>query len=277
MTRLVPVREISDFRLTLPISDRWVDELTWIPVSTTEVHLACRYYPLAIRFDEQTPRLGLIVGNRYLAHELLDSSGAWRGAYRPIALRCFPFSAPCVGDDPLTDIVIDADSAYLSKTEGIPLVDNTGQPARLLTELHRLFCLLKQSQGAFAGMLDQYLIGGLLVPLSDSKSDGANDDPSLYVLDPARFLHVGAGALAAMARHRFSSVDIAIACQFSMQNLRPDYRPKHVARARHELIASTPNAPAMMAFDDLSLALDDSELVSLRHIDALRAEAQPDA
>ncbi len=104
MTRLVPVREIAHLRLALPPHDRWIDELTWIPASATEIHLASRYYPIAVRMEDQKPRLGLIVGRRYLVHALLDPAGTWRGAYRPVRLRCFPFESADVGDDPLSDI-----------------------------------------------------------------------------------------------------------------------------------------------------------------------------
>jgi SapC protein len=267
MTRLVPVREIAHRRLALPADDRWVDDLTWIPVSATEIHLASRYYPLAIRFDARKPLLGLIVDQRYIMHPLLDPAGRWRGAYRPIGLRCFPFAAPTIGDDPLSDIVIEADSPYLSETAGTSILDDTGRPGRLLNELHRLFHLLKRGEESFAGMLDQYLIGGLLVPLADPDRPDANGDRPLYVLDPTRFLHMEHAAFGAMARHSFLSVDIAVACVFSLQNLRPDYRPKDAGRTRHPRLSSMPLAPDMIAIDDLPLALDDGELISLWNID----------
>src|SRR5437879_6176048 len=120
MTRLVPLREVSHLRLSLPNDESWIDELCWVPVSATEIHLASRYYPLAVRFDAHRPRLGMIVDQRYLAYPLRNTDGQWRGAYRPIALRCFPFQAPNPGDDPLSDILIDTDSKYLSETAGLP-------------------------------------------------------------------------------------------------------------------------------------------------------------
>ena len=36
--------------------------------------------------------------------------------------------------------------------------------------------------------------------------------------------------LAAMARHDFLSVDVAVAGLFSLQNLKPEYRPKDAGR-----------------------------------------------
>jgi SapC len=269
MTRIVQVRDIVHLRLALPADDRWIGELGWIPVSATEIHLACRYYPVAIRFDGPKPVLGLIVDQQYLAQPLLDSNGIWRGAYRPIGLRCFPFAARGIEDDPLTDIVIDADSKYLSNTGGTSIVDDVGRPGPLLNELHRLFRLLQHAQEAFTGVLDQYLIGGLLVPLT-----GPNSDIRLYVLDPVRFLHLQPTALGAMARHGFLSVDLAVACLFSLQNMRPDYRPKGAERPQHPA-SSASTVPDMISMDELPLVLDDGELISLCDIDTLRAETAP--
>lgn len=276
MTRLVPVREIAHLRLALPQHDRWIEQLSWIPASPTEIHLASRFYPIAVRMEDQQPRLGLIVGQRYLAHALLDSAGKWRGAYRPVGLRCFPFEAPDIGDNPLSDIRIDANSEYLSPISGAPLVDGTMQPSRMLTELHRLFSLLKHGQRTLAGVLDQYLVGGLLVPLTDGDAPVSDRGQPLYVINPARLAQMENAGLAAMARHDFLSVDVAIACQFSLQNLRPEYRPKdagHYGRRGTE--------PAILAMDttmidDLSLVLDDGELISVADIDVMRAVLRPE-
>ncbi|MDB5606036.1 MAG: hypothetical protein JWP25_2936 [Bradyrhizobium sp.] len=273
MTRLVPVREIAHLQLAMPADNRWIENFSWVPVSPTELHLACRYYPVAVRLEKQQPRLGLLVHQRYLTRALLDASGRWRGAYRPIALRCFPFEAPNVGDDSLSDILIDADSEYLSPTAGVPIVDKAGRPERLLTEMHRLFCLLKRGQESFAGVLDQYLIAGLLVPLAGKDGAGTNDEP-FYVIDPTRFLQTDRAALGAMTRRNFLSVDVAVACLFSLQNLRSDYRPKAAGSVSHPSFTSSSIAPDTIMIDDLSLVLDDGELISFSDIDVTRPEAR---
>jgi hypothetical protein len=275
MTRLVPVREIAHLRLAMPSHDRWIDELTWIPASPSEIHLASRYYPIAIRIEDQQPQLGLIVGQRYLMHGLLDPSGKWRGAYRPVRLRCFPFEAGNIGEDPLSDILIGADSEYLSPTSGTPIVDGAGRPGQTLAELHRLFKLLKRGQESFAVPLDQYLVGGLLVPLADGDGAASDQGRPLYVINPVRFAQMENAGLAAMARHDFLAVDLAIACQFSLQNLRPEYRPKDAARhGRHGIEPALSGMDTTM-IDDLSLVLDDGELISVADIDVVRSVAEP--
>jgi hypothetical protein len=272
MTRLVPIRDVAPRRLLPPGDDRWVSERGWVPVSSTEFHLACRYYPMAVRIDDERPQLGLIVDQRYLSHALLDSAGAWRGSYRPVGLRCFPFEAPHVGDDPLSDIVIDAASDHLSATSGIALVDDGGRPTRLVTELHRRFALLKRSQETFADILDQFLIGGLLLPLAEVDPANEAAAPPLYVIDPERLSQIRNTSLGAMARHGFLSVDVAVAAAFSLQNLKAPYRPRATTESRWQAQASALVGPDLVGIDDLSLALDDGELIPLWNIDGLQTE-----
>ena len=264
MTSMVAVGEIGQLRFVRPSDERWILSQTWVPVSTTEIHLASRYYPIAVRFDGRLPRLGLIVDQCYLTHELVDAEGRWRGAYRPIALRCFPFEARTLTDDPLTDITVDVCSRHLSTTTGAVLVDEAGRPAPLLTGLHQLFSLLKSSAESFAGALDQFLIAGLLAPL-------AGDDPdtsSLYVFDPTQVARLKPQALGAMARNTFHCVDIALAGVFSLQRLRPDRRPVKITERQEHPSASSAIAPDLDLIDDL--VLDDGELVPLAEIGALR-------
>lgn len=272
MSRPVAVGEIGQLRLALPEDDRWIDEFTWIPVSLSELHLACRYYPVAACSGHGTLRLGLLVDQSYLRDRLLSSSGRWRGAYRPIALRCFPFQAPTIGDNPLSDVVIDADSTYLSPTKGIPIVDEAGRPTQLLTEIHRLLGLLKGSEEALAHALDQYLIAGLLMPFPGDP--GADGVPRFHVIDPARLAQLDPKALGAMARHDFLSIDVAVAAAFSLQTLRPSYRPRAGGRMRQSMAAASILSDTTM-IDDLSLVLDDGELIPFPTIDAIRPDARP--
>jgi hypothetical protein len=275
MTRLVPVRELTHLRLSSVADDRWIDDLAWIPVSATELHLACRYFPVAARFDGAGPRLGLIVGQRYLTHALLAPDGSWRGAYRPIGLRCFPFQAPPDPDSAASDILIDAASPHLSPTAGLALVDAKGEPGQLVSEVHRRFRLLQDARAHFAGALDQCLVAGLLVPLGTLDDSATDTGPTLHVLDPTRFSHMDNRALAAMARRTFLSVEVAVAWLFSLQSLRPGYRPKAAARPGHPAHAAATVAPDMFAIDDLALALDDGELIPLGEIAGLGDEARP--
>jgi hypothetical protein len=266
MTR-IPLRDIKERCVSVPRDEEMLKDIRWLPVSTTEFHLVSRYYPLGVRFDGHTPRLGLILDQRYLVNGLTDEAGNWRGPYRPIALRCFPFEAPEIGGDPLSDILVDPESKYLSDGPGVSLTEENGEAGSFLQELHRLLVLLKHGQDRFHGTLDHFLIAHLLAPLPDQ--DG---EQPLYVVDPGRFALTENNALGAMTRHGFMSVDVAIACIFSMQNLRPHYRPKNTARSRMQAVTTLPHLDTI-TIDDLSLALDDGELVSLPDFDSSRNHA----
>ncbi len=82
--------------------------------------------------------------------------------------------------------------------------------------------------------------------------------------------------LAAMARHDFLGVDMAIACQFSLQNLRPEYRPKDTGRHGRQGVEPIPSGMDTTMIDDLSLVLDDGELISVADIDVARPVTLPE-
>jgi hypothetical protein len=261
MTRRIPLREVSHLRLSLSGGDDWIEQSTWIPVSSTEYHLASRHFPFAMRIENQRPELGLLLHSRYLARPPLDEAHRWRGAYRPIALRCFPFEIRELHDDPLSDLTIPADSPHLSHSTGIPFVEQDGRPSTAVAEMYRLLGILHRSREIFADALDQYLIAGLLVPIANHE----NREQPLYILDRNRFQQMDNAALSAMARHRLLGVDLAVAWSFSLQNLQASCLPKDSAAAPLRLSskAGAIAEPVSILMDELALVLDDGELVSL--------------
>ena len=52
MSKLVSLRNLAALRLTPPRDERWIERLRWVPLSPTEIQLACRYFPLAVRIDK---------------------------------------------------------------------------------------------------------------------------------------------------------------------------------------------------------------------------------
>jgi hypothetical protein len=259
MSPPLPIREIAHLRLTKPTDDRWIEALHWIPVSSSELHLVCRYFPIVVRSSQAGPSLGVLLDERLLASPLCDASGQWRAPYRPIALRCFPFESRGFTDDLLADIHIDPNWEYLSPVAGAAMIDASGQPARFLIELHRLFGLLNSSEQVFASPLDQYLIADLLLPLMPDTEIA--EHKALRILNAERFANLSNAALCAMARHSFRSIDIAVACLFSLQNLKQDLIPK--GRTSHQLLGQTSRRPDPILLDNLPLALDDGDLVPL--------------
>jgi hypothetical protein len=259
MNELVPLRGIATLRLSPPSDHRWVNDLHWIPVSPTEIYLACRYFPLAVHLGDGEPKLGLLINGSLLAHNLLTSDGKWRGAYRPIALRCFPFQGRHASGDPLSDILVAPNSAFLSPSDGYP-VQVDGKPNAWVVELHRLLRLLKRGE-EFASAIDQFLIAGLLEPLPIPGSVPAKA-ADLHVISPRRFAELNNASLGAMTRRSFLSLNVAVACLFSLQNLKYDHRPED-ALPRHSSPSASATAFDCIVINDLPLALDDGELIPL--------------
>ena len=75
MTKLIPLREVAHLRLVLPTDEVGIAGLPWLPVSHTELHLACLYFPLAVSFKAGQPCLGLVLGAPYLRYPAVDAAG----------------------------------------------------------------------------------------------------------------------------------------------------------------------------------------------------------
>lgn len=255
MITLVPLREVGHLRLDLTDPLRWLAGLDWVPVSASELHLAARSFPLAVRDTAEGPRLGLLVGPSLIVHALRAANGSWRGGYQPIGLRCYPLTVTQLSGDALADLAIESGSPCLSDSAGIPISDAAGRPSAGIAEVYRIAGAMIGSVPYFAPALDHLAIAGMLTALA------AETTERYRIFDPATFERLDGDALAAMARASYLSVDLAVAGNFSLQALRPELRPR---RGR----TANPGAPAVSQrvldapLDDLALALDDGELVA---------------
>ena len=275
MKSLIPLRDVAHLRLVPPVDEGSLNSRLWIPVSYTELHLASHYFPVAVRFDDGSPSLGLVLGESYLKRPVFDASGKWQGGYKPIALRCSPFHAGEIGEDPLSDILIDSASGHLTDRDGIPLIDDAGKPTSLILELHRLFRLLQDSRAKFSEALDLLLIGNLLGPLEDADGDSTTgDEPPLYIVDQMRFMQNSNRAFGALARHTFTALDVSVACLTSQRLLQTQYLPKRTSVAKSHAESATSLQQDSFAIEDFNLVLDDDELISLTDIDVLRGEVR---
>jgi hypothetical protein len=275
MTTLLPLRDVSHLRVTPSTDEARIRGRSWLPVSHTELHLACLYFPVAVRLHDGAPHLGLILEPHYLKYPTVDAAGKWRGGYKPIAVRCFPFQPGELGADPLGDIFVASDSCTPADKNGIPLVDGAGNPSAPVREIHRLLHLLRETREKFAEALDQLLIANLLVPLDAPEEPSTNHESPLYTVDGARFLEIDKRALGALARHDFTALDISVACLSSQRLLRPQYRSKIPATPgakRQAANAAFPSRDAL-GLEEFNMFLDDGELISIAEIDAIQGQA----
>ncbi|NJO53682.1 MAG: SapC family protein [Bacteroidales bacterium] len=269
--RLMPLRARGRTRLAIPAQSRWIPALGWQPIASSEMHLCSHYYPLAIRFSRGLPLLGVILDEAYLTRPLVDAAGAWQGGYTPMAVRTFPFQATGRGDDPFDDLVVPAETSLLSADEGIPLCDDSAAPSNHLRTIHRLARQLLDSRRSLAAALDHLMIAGLLTALPAPPNRPPQAPASrLFSIDRARFAELEPASFAAMARHRFASVDIAVACLFSQHLLRTECQPRSTRTA-----FSAPAAGPRAALDFLGMediAIDDGDLFSLGDLEAVHGD-----
>ncbi|BBF93616.1 SapC family protein [Blastochloris tepida] len=263
---LKPLRGTARPRHAVPAHSRWVPALGWQPIAYSELHLCAHYYPLAIRFSRGLPLLGVILDEAYLTRPLVDAAGTWQGGYMPMAVRTFPFQATGNSVDPFDDLVVPADTDFLSAETGTLLCREDGAPSSHLQTLHRLARQLLDSRRSLAAALDHLLIAGLLVPLRPPPNGTAQPTtPKLYSIDRTRFAEIEPAAFAAMARQRFASVDIAVACQFSLHRLRSECQPKST---RSALAASAAGGRGLDFLGMEDIAIDDGDLFSLGDLEA---------
>jgi hypothetical protein len=270
MKEYVPLRDVAHLKLKFPTQFEFVNDVMWLPLGRTELHLTAFHFPIALRFDGGRPSLGVILSDDYLARPIVADTGAWLGSYKPIALRCFPLRiAEERSADPLQELEITNRTRFLASQDGIAISEESGGPSSTITKIYHLLRLLRDGQDDFLTALDQLSIAGLVAELKKPEgADTADGEQKFYVVNAARFASLGKRALAAMARQNFLSIDVAVSCIFSQRLLKPERLANSEFNEFPETASlMTDNThPTAFGLADLKLALDESELFSVHDI-----------
>ncbi|NJL07410.1 MAG: SapC family protein [Methylacidiphilales bacterium] len=262
--RFVPVGKVAQLRHFQPVDHHWIPSLAWQPVLYSEMHLCAHYFPLAVQFRRGLPLLGIVLDERFLARRLVAENGAWQGGYLPTAVRVYPFQAAGTNTDPFEDLVVPARTSFLKPQDGIPLSDAEGAPSEHLRMLHRLSRQLTVDRQRSKAALDHLSIANLLVPILPPEGQHALPKDHWLTVDPQKFRELDSGALAAMSRQRFASVDIAVALLFSQRLLRADCRHRSHVVPSQSGAASRP--VDLFGLEDV--VIDDGELLSHTDLEA---------
>ncbi|WP_170149496.1 SapC family protein [Rhodoplanes roseus] len=258
------MRELTALRLSLPLDQGWIRNIGWLPVGSSELHLCSHSLALAVRFQAARPHLGFLVDPRYLGRPQIDSHFKWQAGYIPLAVRVHPFQLRDAGGDPLDELMLPADSPHVGPAGPIEIAHGARLNPQLIA-IHKLLATLAAGQASFATALDQLMIANLLVPLQlpatqDGAAPRATGEPSYFTVDHQRFAALPNGALAAMARHDFRTIDIAVATVFSQRFLArgvlPDARPSERSAAPSLDL----QIQQLIHVDTFPLALDDGLL-----------------
>ncbi|WP_146056514.1 SapC family protein [Methylobacterium sp. V23] len=226
MSTYVPLAGVANRCFSPPDDFHFAEGLMWLPIAGSELHLASHHLPLAIRLDFSAPSLGVIVHPGYAVRPCVDAEGTWIAGYRPLALRAYPFQLRpgFKRQHPLEDLEITVSALNDS---GAPLRDASGQCHPLVAATHKSLLRLQEGQVGLIPALERLLIADLLAPLRPARHETElTAPPPLFGIDPIRLTKLSGRASAALARHDFTSFDVAIALLFSQRLLRRECLPE---------------------------------------------------
>jgi hypothetical protein len=104
-----------------------------LPVTMAEAGIALRHYPLVFMPEGEYLTLVALTGLPGEGNRFVDAKGEWRpGAYIPAYVRGYPFIAlrPSESAEPI--LALDPTAADFKAADGLPLLDETGQPGEQL-------------------------------------------------------------------------------------------------------------------------------------------------
>lgn len=102
-----------------------------VPISVVEAVRAALDLPLGfLRKDDTSLGLMAVLSLNKDDNAQLGPKGLWMGGYMPALVRANPLSI--VVRENQTTIVVDADSDWLSESEGEPLFDPEGNPTTMI-------------------------------------------------------------------------------------------------------------------------------------------------
>jgi hypothetical protein len=242
----------------------FIDRVSWIPLAESEFHLAAHFVPIAFNLDPQGPAVGALLDAEYQLHPLVSEEGKWLRGYQPLALRCLPFRfSNVVSDDPLEALEVCSDLGLTSSLSGTPILGPDGRLTRSLAATHRSLIKIRNTRRKLLAAVDHLIMANLLMPLRNRSASASGDDGTrLYIVDGDRFHKTSARILAAMARQRFWSVDLAMACLFSQRLLKPEFRSGTSPTEKPPIVSRDEQAELTALGLNPDLALDDTALFS---------------
>ncbi len=282
MMTLKPLAAMADARFRPAEHHGFATQLAWIPVNDTEFHLTAHHLPLAVRMLGGMPRLGALVHPAFLARPVVDAGGRWRGGYRPLALRTYPFLlSDRQGGRPIDGIDVVTEAGLVGPW-GMPICSDpaAGTLSPEMAAIRNTLLMTRTGAVKLSAALDLLRISNVLVPLRDPAGQPALD----HTVDGARLAALDEGAVAALAGRSFLPLDLAGALLFSRRHFHPDRLP----RAETSIVGTAvPGEGARPVADPadivlaqlaaLNFALDSSDLFDLPSMGDLSEFAAPPA
>lgn len=265
MIRYIPLRDWPHAAIPVEPPFGVLDEIAFVPLADTEMHLSAHYFPLAVSLAGPRACLGAIVHGGMHARALVTPDGKWTGGYTPIVLRCFPFRL-CVATptgDPIADMELGRIMPLRKDPPRVLRVrDDQGEVSRDLKTLYEGIKTVWEGQARLLPGLDMLLAADLLVPIG--KPAGGEQADTLFTIDRRRYAAYSNAALEAMARRSFQPIDLATVLGFSLGNLRAELRPEalspEVPATEATAAGAAPETGFGSGLEQLTPWLDTSEL-----------------
>ena len=200
-----------------PTSFAFVNELSYLPLSDSELLLTCHYLPIAIDYVDDALQVVALTMPRFQRSPLINLKGQWQRPYLPIALRCLPFRASPGTMAEELEMANNLDKADHPK---IPIFTEDGSLSPEVEKIKALLRRLEQGKRALQKAAEKLLIAGVLTPFQMARITGTAEvcSPALTI-DRNKFEALSHVRAAHLVTDGFLAVDIAAACIFSQRLL----------------------------------------------------------
>lgn len=130
-----------------------------------EFYDVAREYPIVfVQATDDTVAPIAALGVEDARNLFIDDAGNWNAQYIPASVRRYPFTAGLTGENQFS-VCIDADSPWWSRTEGLPLFDESGEPTEITKNAVEFLNTLQQDRAVTEEFCRRLKASNLLQPM----------------------------------------------------------------------------------------------------------------
>jgi hypothetical protein len=216
----------------------YLKEQPMVPVSVVEASRAALDLPLAFtRKPDNSLALVAILSLEKDNNVHVGPKGLWMGGYMPVVVRAHPFALAYQKDQ--AAVVVDPDSDWLSTTEGQPLFDAAGNPAKLLNNIKELLKKTFPNPATDTPVLAAIDAAGILEPWT-AVSD------NLLKINPEKLAALPGEEFLALRQNSALAVVFSHLLSFPRIN-----RVKNLARRKEKMSERQQQDPGFIQDDDI--------------------------
>jgi hypothetical protein len=245
----------------------FVNKISQIPVSDSELLLASHHLPIAIDSVNDGLQVVAITTSRFQRSPLIGADGQWQRGYLPIALRCLPFRA-ALGTSEAQQLEV---AVNLAEVEGsaLPIFSTDGSLSPEVERLRVLLRRLEQGKRQLQRAAEKLFIADVLTPFQMARLPGTPPARSrALTADLNKLAALSNSRAAHLAKDGFLPIDLAAACIFS-QRLMPKLISVATGPSQSEAAQRTDTSEPLLAALKSEVRIDGSELFSFELFDEM--------